>query len=99
MLSPSTRSTDLTLQRALYEAHGTASYWVLDPLVPALTVLELEQARYVERTVVRGGDSWAVERPFLVTVVPAESYAPDPPGHRRTPSVACPVVYRAAGAR
>lgn len=72
VLSPSTRSTDLTLKRALYEAHGVSSYWILDPSAPALIVLELEGGRCVERTMVRGGDSWAAERPFPVTVVPAE---------------------------
>ncbi len=72
VLSPSTRRTDLTLKRSLYEAYGVPSYWLLDLPAPALTVLELEDGRYAERAVVRGAESWTAERPFPVTLVPAD---------------------------
>ncbi len=69
--SPSTRRTDLSLKRAVYEEYGVASYWLVDPDVPALTVLELEGGRYVERAAVRGDESWVADQPFPVTVTPA----------------------------
>lgn len=48
------RLIDLNLKRAAYERMGTPSYWVLDPDVPDLLVLELDDdGRY--REVVRAG--------------------------------------------
>lgn len=72
VLSPSTRATDLTLKRHVFEQAGVPSYWLLDPEVPSLTVLELVDASYVETAVVVGTDTLTVERPFSVTVVPAD---------------------------
>ncbi len=72
VFSPSTRRTDLTLKRATYEAHGVQSYLLVDPAVPSLTVLELEDGRYVERAVVQGEESWTAERPFPVSVTPTD---------------------------
>jgi len=68
--SPSTRLTDQTLKRAAYEAAGVPSYWMVDLAVPAVTVLELDGGRYVERAKVTGDRSWRASRPFPVHVVP-----------------------------
>lgn len=46
LLSPSTRAKDLLLKRGLYEDGGVASYWVVDPDEPSVTVLELVDGRY-----------------------------------------------------
>jgi Uma2 family endonuclease len=38
ILSPSTRHVDVSLKRALYEAAGCPSYWVIDPDESSVTV-------------------------------------------------------------
>ncbi|MEU4394680.1 Uma2 family endonuclease [Kribbella sp. NPDC023855] len=72
VLSSSTRMTDLLLKRAIYEEAGVGSYWLIDPDQEALTVLELEGGRYVERAVVKGDDAFDAQLPFSVRVVPGE---------------------------
>lgn len=71
VLSPSTRSVDLVRKRAAYERAGLAHYWIVDPMLPALTVLERVGGRLVEVAAAKGDEALAVERPFPVTVVPA----------------------------
>jgi len=72
LLSPSTRHIDLGLERSRYEAAGCASYWVVDPEVPSLTVWELGGAEgYRLAGAVEGVDRLVLERPFPVAVVPA----------------------------
>lgn len=71
VLSPSTRHIDLSLKRARFEAAGAASYWVVDPDGPNLTVWELEEGRYVERAHVVGDEAYDATAPFAVTIVPA----------------------------
>jgi Uma2 family endonuclease len=71
VLSPSNRSTDLIRKRHAYEKAGVASYWILDPLVSVLTVLELVDGRYVERTF-KDDEIFEAQRPFPVRIVPAE---------------------------
>ena len=68
VLSPSTRRVDLLLKRDRYQAAGIASYWVVDPDVPSLTVLELEDGQYVERARAIGATAVTVQRPFMVEV-------------------------------
>jgi Uma2 family endonuclease len=70
VLSPSTRAKDLVLKRALYEDSGVPSYWVVDPDVPSLLVLEIEGGRYVEAAHVTGEETVAVDEPFPVTLTP-----------------------------
>lgn len=71
VLSPSTRATDLTLKRHVLEQAGVASYWLLDPEVPSLTVLELVDGVYEQVAVAVGEDELVVDRPFPVRVVAA----------------------------
>lgn len=71
VLSPSTRSKDLLLKRGLYEASGVASYWVVDPDEPSVTVLELQDGAYVEVGRAVGDDRLEVARPFAVELHPA----------------------------
>ena len=68
--SPSTATTDRTLKRAAYEEAGVPSYWVIDPVEPSLTVLELDGDTYREIATVGGDEPFGAERPFPVTVVP-----------------------------
>ena len=71
VLSPSTRRIDLGSKRLAYEAAGLPAYWLVDPDVPSLTVLELDAGRYVERATVTGEEPFHATFPFSMTVVPA----------------------------
>ena len=73
ILSPTGRLIDLSLKRAAYERMGTPSYWVLDPDVPDLLVLELDaHGQYQDVAQVVGDDVFEAHRPFPVRVVPSE---------------------------
>jgi len=72
ILSPSTWRTDVRRKRRVYAETGVPSYWIVDPLAPAVTVLELEGADYAERAVVGPGEELTVERPFVVRLAPGE---------------------------
>ncbi|MDQ4091630.1 MAG: Uma2 family endonuclease [Actinomycetota bacterium] len=71
VLSPSTRRIDAGAKRLAYEAAGVPAYWLVDPDVPSLTVLELDAGRYVERATVTGDEAFHAAVPFRVTAVPA----------------------------
>lgn len=71
VLSPGTRATDLVKKRRAYEQERVPSYWLVDPKRPSLTVLELQDGRYVEVASVEGEQSWTAAQPFPVTVTPA----------------------------
>jgi Uma2 family endonuclease len=71
ILSPSTRAKDLLKKRRLYEATGVGSYWIFEPDEAVLTVLELENGRYVEQTF-KDDEVFETNRPFPVRIVPAE---------------------------
>ncbi|MGH3821681.1 MAG: Uma2 family endonuclease [Pseudonocardiaceae bacterium] len=73
VLSPSGRLIDLNLKRAHYQRLGTPSYWVLDPNVPDLLVLELDSGgQYREMARVVGEEVFEAHQPFKVRVVPTE---------------------------
>jgi len=73
VLSPTGRLIDLNLKRAAYGRMRTPSYWVLDPDVPDLLVLELhDDGQYQEMARVTGGDVFEADRPFKVRIVPNE---------------------------
>ena len=72
VLSPSTSATDRTLKRLVFEQGGIPSYWLVDPLAPSLTVLELREGSYVEAAVVTGAERHQASLPFPVEVVPAD---------------------------
>ena len=72
VLSPSTRSIDLTMKRERYQRAAIPSYWLVDPADPVrVTVLELRDGAYVEVADVRGDESFTVTLPFAVTLVPS----------------------------
>lgn len=70
VLSPSTRRHDLVLKRRAYEQAGVAAYWLVDPLVPSVTALELRHGVYEQVAHVVGDQTWTATQPFAVTVVP-----------------------------
>ncbi len=72
VLSPSTCAVDLVLKRHLFEQGGIPSCWLVDPLSPSLTVLELRDGAYVETAVVTGDEAYDAERPYALRVVPGD---------------------------
>lgn len=73
VLSPSTAILDLNSKKALYERLGVASYWVIEPDEPALTVFELDvEGRYQQVAKAAGDEPFDAERPFPVRIVPRE---------------------------
>ena len=73
VLSPSTALIDLNVKKALYQRMGAASYWVIDPLQPSMSVFELDGVgRYQQVVEVKGDKAFEAERPFPVRIVPAE---------------------------
>ena len=71
VLSPSTRATDSTLKRHVFEQGGVPAYWLVDPLAPSLTVLELRDGAYEQVAHAAGDDAVDVTSPFAVRVVPS----------------------------
>ncbi len=71
VLSPSTHRVDRTAKRSAYEEAGVPAYWLVDPDVPAVTVLELVDARYEQVAVVAGEESYTASTPFPVEITPA----------------------------
>lgn len=72
--SPSTAGRDAVAKRREYARLGIASYWLLDVDVPSLRVLELAGDSFGDVAFVQGRDAVTVERPFPVTVVPAQLF-------------------------
>lgn len=71
--SPSTRGRDKVEKRRVYAARGVASYWLIDPRVPSLRVLELgDLGEYVEVAYAEGNDAVDIAHPFAVRICPAE---------------------------
>ena len=48
ILSPSTSSKDSIVKRDLYERHGVAEYWIVDPETRSLYQFVLDNGRYAE---------------------------------------------------
>lgn len=71
VLSPSTKDTDMSLKRLEYERAGVPGYWLVDPDVPSLLVLELADVAYRQVVEVHGDGAYRTERPFAVSIVPA----------------------------
>ncbi|GAA1702421.1 Uma2 family endonuclease [Fodinicola feengrottensis] len=72
ILSPSNRRHDLVAKRRVYEQAGIASYWIVDPDQPSTTVLELRDDHYFEVGQAAGSAELAVEKPYDITIRPAD---------------------------
>jgi Uma2 family endonuclease len=83
VLSPSTRRIDRLSKLSAYEEAGVTSYWLVDPdpHTPSLHALDLVGGRYVEVGCPSGEQIWQAQRPFPVTIRPADFVA----GLRRSP--------------
>ena len=75
VLSPSTERIDKGTKRLAYEEAGVQAYWLVDPDTPGLTVLQLEDGRYVEHAAVAGEEAYRATFPFPVEVVPSRLVA------------------------
>ncbi len=71
VLSPSTRSVDLVLKRAMYEESGVATYVVVDPLVPSVQAWALQDGHYAELGTATDDESLVLEAPFPIVLVPS----------------------------
>ncbi len=71
VLSPSSRSVDLVLKRALYEQAGVSSYWVVDPEVPSISVWDFAGGSYGAPRTFTGDDVLTVDLPYPLSVVPS----------------------------
>jgi Uma2 family endonuclease len=72
VLSPSNPGNDLVLKRHYYAAGGIPQYWIVDPTARRLTALTLDGDTYVDRTVVEPGQVWRSDKPFPLTLDPAD---------------------------
>jgi Uma2 family endonuclease len=73
VFSPSSVINDLNNKKAAYQRLGVPSYWVIDPVEPALTAFELDEAGVYQLVAkVEGSDAFETQQPFPVRIVPAE---------------------------
>jgi Uma2 family endonuclease len=72
VLSRSTRRVDRLLKRDRLQEAGAASYWLVDPDEPSVTVLELAAGSYAETGRAVGAQALDVELPFPLRLVPGE---------------------------
>jgi Uma2 family endonuclease len=70
--SPSTGWLDTGRKRTLYEEYGVASYWMVDPSGPSITVLELVDGHYSQVAKATGDQVIEVSAPFPITLNPGE---------------------------
>jgi len=70
--SPATGWLDDGRKRALYEEHGVASYWLVDPLTPSITILELTDGHYVDVAAAHGDQTIEVTAPFPISLNPTD---------------------------
>ena len=70
--SRSTAAVDAVIKRDLYERAGVPSYWLIDPVGPGITVLELVEGRYVEVARAAGDESIEVTAPLPMRLTPSE---------------------------
>jgi Uma2 family endonuclease len=75
VMSPTSRLRDASLKKAFYARLGVPSYWLVDPVRPAVTAFDLAGDGYDEVAHVTGPDSWRASKPFGVTIVPAQLIA------------------------
>jgi Uma2 family endonuclease len=73
VLSEYDKRNDLVLKRGDYALAGIPAYWIIDRMGGTVTLLELgDDEKYQEQAVLRPGERWKSERPFPLTLDPAE---------------------------
>jgi Uma2 family endonuclease len=71
VLSPSTRTKDLILKRALYEDSGVGAMWAVDLAEPSVTGWVLRAGQWSDEQRAVGDEPFVATTPFPVRVVPA----------------------------
>ncbi len=66
--SPSTARIDEVRKRSLYEEAGVAHYWLADPALPSLTVLDLVAGSYQQTATAQGDEPLELKAPFPITI-------------------------------
>lgn len=72
ILSPSNWRHDTHRKREVYRELGIPTYWLVDPLEPTVTVLDLVDGEYVETARVGPDGVAEITRPFPVRIAPGE---------------------------
>ncbi len=67
VISPRSRLIDTKLKRATLARAGSRFYWIIDPYLPSLVCLTLNNGEYVTAAEELEEDVVAVTEPFLVT--------------------------------
>ena len=77
VLSASTRRIDRLSKLSAYEEAGVGSYWLVDPdpQKPSVQALDLVDGCYVQVGCPSGQQVWQAQRPFPVTIRPADLVA------------------------
>ena len=70
VLSPNSRRIDLLLKRDRLQSAAAPSYWIIDPVEVAITVLELQDGVYQQIAHAVGAQSCDVLLPYPLTLVP-----------------------------
>ena len=71
VLSASTRRIDLATKRMAYADAGVGAYWLVDPDVASLTVLELAAGEYEVVATATGDEAWESENPVRAVITPS----------------------------
>jgi Uma2 family endonuclease len=75
IVSASSASMDRLVKPARYAEAGIPSYWRVERVTrgePSIVIYDLDGRRYRETAVVKAGEQVEVERPFRVTLAPAQ---------------------------
>lgn len=73
IVSPGSRTTDRVTKPAVYARAGIPSFWRVElEDGPAIVAYRLDQGRYIEVATARPGERLVVERPFAVSIDPAD---------------------------
>jgi Uma2 family endonuclease len=72
VLSPSTHRKDRVLKFSKYADADVASYWIIDPAIPAVLAYDLVEGAYVVAGRAQGSESVQLARPFPIMITPAE---------------------------
>lgn len=68
--SAGTARLDEGLKRDLYQSAGVAHYWLADPRIPSLTLLEVVDGSYEQTGFARADEVVCVSRPLAIEVSP-----------------------------
>lgn len=71
VLSPSTRSIDLSVKKDRLERAGCPHYWIVDPIEPSIQAWALRDGRYAVAGNASGDAVLTVTEPFPITIIPS----------------------------